>query len=66
MRYLLRYPPHNPHCKYPQCTEAIRVSDPSTFQGGGFRCTSFPLEDGGGWHNVCDQGDRHISFFFTP
>jgi hypothetical protein len=61
VRHFLRYPTNAP-----SGSDAIRVSDPSTFHSAGFHCTAFPLEDGGGWHNVCDQGDRHISFFFTP
>jgi hypothetical protein len=62
-RHLLRYPPGT---RTGNTAVAIRRSDPSTFRGAGFNCTAFPLEGGGGWHNVCDKGDRHISLYFTP
>jgi hypothetical protein len=47
-------------------SRSIRLADPSGFHAAGFDCTQFPLVDGGGWHIVCAEGDRHISFFFTP
>jgi hypothetical protein len=47
-------------------SRSIRLEDPRTFHSAGFSCTEFPLEDGSGWHTLCDRTDQHISFFFTP
>jgi hypothetical protein len=46
--------------------ESIRKSDPRVFRSAGFDCTQFPLEDGSGWHVICDRASQHMSFYFTP
>jgi hypothetical protein len=46
--------------------EAIRNSPPSRYQRNGFNCLAFPLEDGGGWHELCARGNAAVSLYFTP
>ena len=45
---------------------AILKSNPRSFNIGPFDCAEFPLESGFGWHVLCDQGTRHVSFYITP
>ena len=61
--HIVRYPP-GPRAG--NSAAAIWRSNPSSFRSVGYMCTAFPLEDGGGWHVLCDNGARHISMFFTP
>ena len=61
---LLRFPPQRDVHK--NTAAAIYRSAPSSFSGAGFECTAFPLVDGSGWHNVCQKGSQHLSFYFTP
>lgn len=51
---------------WPSDAGSIRELDPTTFQTTGFRCAAFPLPDGMGWHILCSDGERAVSFYFTP
>jgi hypothetical protein len=44
----------------------IRASDPDTFTKQGFNCTQFPLENGSGFHVICNHGHEHLAFYLTP
>src|SRR5215211_737508 len=45
---------------------SIRTANPAPFRSAGFECGSFPLEDGSGWHVVCNRDDTQISFLLHP
>lgn len=53
-------------CRGKATYESIRESNPAPFRSAGFKCGSFPLEDGSGWHAICNREDAQISFFMTP
>jgi hypothetical protein len=53
-------------CRGRSTYESIRTANPAPFRSAGFKCGSFPLEDGSGWHVVCDRDDEQVSYFATP
>jgi hypothetical protein len=51
-----------PASEYP----SIRNSDPASFRSAGFRCSSYPLVGGLGWHLICGRPGEALSFYLTP
>jgi|SRR5215204_1969755 len=45
---------------------SIRTANPAPFRSRGFKCGSFPLENGSGWHVLCNRDEEQVSFFVTP
>lgn len=51
---------------WPSDAESIQDLDPFSFDSAGLHCVAFPLPDGMGWHLLCGDGVRAVSYYFTP